>query len=292
MFFLSFDWIKRFPQTVKYGETLNNEFTNDYQAVTVIVPCFNCEGTIEKSIESVMDQTRKPVKIILVEDKSTDGTKKILRKIKQRWAVVVDIELFEMEKNLGLSAVRNFALERASTPWVALLDSDDCWSPTKLEKQLEAVETFNVSFCGTCDNRKSRKYNQVEEPFSWITADDILKKSQFGASSFLFRKNDVRFWNKPIEDGEFAIKYLITNSSNSSRAIRINQPLTIYPREGVNLGGLTGKIFQMTMARHSLLYRYFFSTEKSPAICLVGMVINLVKLPLRFLRKWYLVLTQ
>lgn len=97
-------------------------------SVSVIIPSHNRRGTLGRCLDSVLKQTVRPDAIILVDDGSTDGTTDW---VGENYPQVTVIE----QKNQGVSAARNAGIRKAETEWVAFLDSDDRWLPTKLEKQ-------------------------------------------------------------------------------------------------------------------------------------------------------------
>ena len=102
--------------------------------VSIIIPAYNAETTIKRTIESVQRQTYADYELIVINDGSTDGTSKIVRQI-----IDPRIKLFSYE-NGGLPVARNRGIERAKGEYIAFLDADDLWTPDKLEKQLAVLE--------------------------------------------------------------------------------------------------------------------------------------------------------
>ena len=96
--------------------------------VSVIIPTFNREQTLERAIESVLNQTFPNIELIIVDDGSTDSTELICEGKNLRY--------FKTE-NRGVSAARNFGIQQALGDWVAFLDSDDQWLPKKIQRQIE-----------------------------------------------------------------------------------------------------------------------------------------------------------
>lgn len=101
--------------------------------VSVVIPAFNAEATLSRAIDSALEQTVPDHEIIVCNDGSMDGTAAILDRYGDR---VVALH----QDNAGRSAARNRCLEVASAPFVAFLDADDWWLPTKLEHQLSAAQ--------------------------------------------------------------------------------------------------------------------------------------------------------
>ena len=99
-------------------------------AVSVVIPVFNGERFIGEAIQSVLGQTLKDLEIIVVNDDSTDGTEKAVRQFS------APVSYYRQE-NLGAGAARNFGVAVARAEWIAFLDSDDVWYPSKLAVQLQ-----------------------------------------------------------------------------------------------------------------------------------------------------------
>ena len=98
--------------------------------ISVIIPCFNVENYLDECVMSVINQSLKDIEIILVNDGSVDKTLKIIRKYEKKDNRVKVID----QKNQGLSASRNHALELATGEYIIFLDSDDYISEGSLEE--------------------------------------------------------------------------------------------------------------------------------------------------------------
>ena len=119
---------------------MNNEL------VSVIMPSYNCGRFIEESISSVQNQTYQNWELIIVDDGSNDDTIKRVQKVQLSDS---RIRLFRNKINSGAAVSRNNALLEAKGKWVAFLDSDDLWEPTKLEKQIGFMEKNGYAFTYT-----------------------------------------------------------------------------------------------------------------------------------------------
>ena len=100
--------------------------------VSVIVPVYNSEKWIKKSIMSVRNQTYKNIEVIIVNDGSTDNTKYILKKLEAEYS----IQVYHIE-NSGPSNARNYGVSKSKGDYIAFLDSDDEWHKDKIEKQID-----------------------------------------------------------------------------------------------------------------------------------------------------------
>jgi glycosyltransferase involved in cell wall biosynthesis len=97
-------------------------------SVSVIIPTHNRARTLPRALDSVLAQTLAIDEIIVVDDGSTDSTAELLA------GNYPQVTLLQ-QPNLGVSAARNHGIREAASDWIALLDSDDRWLPTKLEAQ-------------------------------------------------------------------------------------------------------------------------------------------------------------
>lgn len=101
--------------------------------VSIIMPSWNTARFIEESIKSVLAQTYKNWELLIVDDCSTDDTDEKVRP----FTADERVKYFKLEQNGGAALARNFAIRKAEGEWIAFLDSDDLWSPEKLERQLK-----------------------------------------------------------------------------------------------------------------------------------------------------------
>jgi len=116
--------------------------------VSAIIPVYNRRHLVGRAIRSVLKQSWTEVEIIVVDDGSEDGTGRGISD-----AFGEDVRLLRHERNQGVSAARNTGIAAATGTWLALLDSDDEWIPTKLERQMEAVLGSGLRVSHTDDMR-------------------------------------------------------------------------------------------------------------------------------------------
>jgi glycosyltransferase involved in cell wall biosynthesis len=103
--------------------------------VSVIIPTYNRAKLVERAINSVLVQTFKDFELFIIDDASTDNTKQIVKKFRDE-----RIKIIHHQKNKGGSAARNTGIKTAIGEYIAFLDDDDEWIPTKLEKQMRFFE--------------------------------------------------------------------------------------------------------------------------------------------------------
>lgn len=106
---------------------------NNYGKVSIITPSWNCGKYVEETIRSIQNQTYENWELLFQDDCSTDSTYVTIERLS---AVDSRIKYACNPQNSGAAISRNNALRRATGRWIAFLDSDDLWEPTKLEKQI------------------------------------------------------------------------------------------------------------------------------------------------------------
>lgn len=111
--------------------------------VSVIMPTYKCGRFIADSIKSVRAQTYKNWELIIVDDCSNDGTVATVLELKK---ADDRISLYQNSTNSGAAVSRNTALRESKGRWIAFLDSDDLWEPTKLERQINFMEENGYAF--------------------------------------------------------------------------------------------------------------------------------------------------
>lgn len=122
------------------------------ELVSIITPSYNTAKFVGKTIESVRIQTYQNWEMIIVDDCSSDKTDEVVAK----YLIDRRIKYIKNEKNSGAAISRNRALREAKGKWIAFLDSDDLWSPEKLEKQISFMKKNGYHFSYT-------KYEEIDE---------------------------------------------------------------------------------------------------------------------------------
>ena len=232
-------------------------------AVSVIMPAYNVDAYIDAAIDSVRRQTFTDLELVIVDDGSTDRTYEVARRHAEADR---RLRLIQQE-NGGLSAARNTAMRHSTAPLVAILDSDDLWTPTYLETQLAIIEsdpgidilTGNAWVLGgPRDREPARPYPdpRPQPDLISILADEL---SVFVMSVFRRRVSDVigNFDEslRTNEDYDFWVRAAIAGF----RFARNDRPLGYYRRREDSLSAddirmLRGIIRVYTKHRPALLY--------------------------------------
>ena len=169
--------------------------------VSVLMNCYNSERFIEKSIRSVINQTYKNWELIIWDDGSKDNTYKIVSSFKDK-----KIKIFRNKKNLGLGTSRIKAQKKLKGDYIAILDSDNVFMKSKLNKQVqEFKKNKNISFVATgyslidSNDKKTGHYDiSLNKNFiSYLCTSNI-----FAHSSIMYKKKiakKVGWYSKKLE---------------------------------------------------------------------------------------------
>lgn len=104
---------------------------------SVVIPLYNKESYVLKTLQSVIVQTYTDFEIIVIDDASTDNSLELVKQLED-----TRIRIIEHEKNLGLSSTRNTGISAANNNYIAFLDADDCWHSNFLERIVMLVKKF------------------------------------------------------------------------------------------------------------------------------------------------------
>ena len=107
--------------------------------VSVVVPAHNARVTLARALRSIDGQTYRNIEVLLVDDASVDGTSEIARETSKDWREI-GLTVVRSERQSGVSAARNKAIELARGEFIAFLDSDDEWLPEKTSIQIAALK--------------------------------------------------------------------------------------------------------------------------------------------------------
>jgi glycosyltransferase involved in cell wall biosynthesis len=210
--------------------------------ISVILPSYNHEEYLPKSIESVLDQTVDDLEIVVIDDGSDDSSPEIIRQYADRDGRVRPI--FH-EQNQGIPKTMNDGLSAANGEFIAQTASDDLWAENKLERQLEVYRQHPGSVIWTAgeiidgdDEFVGQSYGELQNVGSLPRSGDLfgtlLQKSIIFHSS-LFYPNDVRegIWFdeelKYLNDYKYSI-----DLAAKTEYIFIDEKLTYYRMHGNN----------------------------------------------------------
>ncbi len=125
--------------------------------ISVIIPAYNRETTIERAMRSVLEQTYQDLELIVVDDCSTDSTADVIKAI-----VDSRVRYIRHNFNQGACAARNTGIENANGEFIAFQDSDDSWRTDKLEKQMSLMQSLDADICFCRMDRHNYMADQLE----------------------------------------------------------------------------------------------------------------------------------
>lgn len=185
--------------------------------VSIITPLYNCSEFLCFTIESVLSQNLKGWELILVDDCSSDDSFEVAKSFA---SLDNRIKVFQLDENSGAAVARNTAIEAAKGRFIAFLDSDDLWSPNKLEKQLAFMQENNYPFSYAAYEKidaNGKVFEQVGVPDK-VAYNDLLKVCSIGCLTAIYdtkyfgkvymplirKRQDLGLWLKLLKKTEYA----------------------------------------------------------------------------------------
>lgn len=185
--------------------------------ISIITPSHNSASYIQRTIESVLAQTLTSWELIIVDDCSSDNTVEIIQ------GIIHDnsrISLIQLTNNSGAAVARNTAINASKGRYIAFLDSDDFWSPNKLENQLSFMQSNDYSFTFTSYDKvdeAGKVFGHVGAPAK-VTYHDLLKSSSIGCLTAMYdtnyfgkiymplirKRQDLGLWLSLLKQTDFA----------------------------------------------------------------------------------------
>lgn len=140
------------------------------------MPSYNSAEFIHESISAIQSQDYEDWELIITDDCSTDNTCEIIQSIQ-----VLDdrIKLYTLKENSGPGVARNNSIKHARGRYIAFCDSDDVWFETKLSRQIEFMEKFNltISYTGYQEINEEGKILNTRLGKEMVTYKDILRNN-------------------------------------------------------------------------------------------------------------------
>ena len=197
--------------------------------VSILLPTYNDEKYIEKSIQSILNQSYSNWELLIGFNGTTDSSKEIVKKFTSDNRIIV----YDFENEKGKPKTLNKLLNKASGDLIALQDGDDIWLPKKLEEQIKHIEYFDV--IGTYISYINENEDYIGCPNLSRNHDEIIFKTKSGDnqlanSSVLLKKNNlikIGGWDetlKGLEDFDMWLKLIKINF----KFININKILVFH----------------------------------------------------------------
>lgn len=191
------------------------------ELISVIVPVYNVEKYLDKCLNSLFNQSYSNIEIIAVNDCSTDSSLEILNSYSDR----KNLKIINLEKNSGLSAVRNVGLEAASGDLISFVDSDDWLDEDFYRVMLEAMLKYDadVAVCGIkrVRNNRERFYLKFESEICAEDKFEIFRLCNIPSSCYvwnklykssLIRENNMKFIEGVVYEDLYFTPELLFNA--------------------------------------------------------------------------------
>jgi glycosyltransferase involved in cell wall biosynthesis len=159
--------------------------------ISVVIPAKNREHVLARAIESALAQTRQPQEIIIVDDGSTDRTFDVARGFEGHEDVAVRV--IKNLASVGAPEARNIGARAACGAYLAFLDSDDAWAPSKLATQMQAIArdpAIVAVFSGVAYHRGGKVRHKIVAP-AVISQDQLMRHNVIGPTSSCFVAADA-----------------------------------------------------------------------------------------------------
>ncbi|MBD3296370.1 MAG: glycosyltransferase, partial [Candidatus Omnitrophica bacterium] len=224
--------------------------------ISVIIPVFDEDKYVKEAIDSVLSQSYDAFELIIVDDGSTDNTRKVLDKYTDP-----RIKIFYRD-NGGQCAARNYGIRESSGEYIKFLDADDIINPEHLMSQYEAIKdspgcVASCKWAYFVDSLKDVKFDvetthkDYEDPVDWIYDSITYDKGTMGGWMWLIPRKILEktgYWNEQLsldDDFEFSIRVLLASSG-----VRFAPGAKLYYRKG-NITSMSG-----TFSREALESAY------------------------------------
>lgn len=219
-------------------------------SVSVVIPCYNAEKTIERTLDSVLTQSLLPYEIIIVDDKSTDKSCQVIKNYIEKCKDQIKIILIEQKDNAGPAKARNTGWDYANGEYIAFLDADDSWYSQKIEFQYSYMrENPDVSLTGhlyevlTGNDSPLILPIRLTDNIKNFSKIKFLIRNWFGTSTVMLKRNiPLRF----REFKKYAEDYLLWAEIKFSgyNCTLLSLPLSLYKME-YGGSGLSGNMLAM-----------------------------------------------
>ena len=178
--------------------------------VSIIVPVYNAEDTIEKCVKSILNQTYKDIELLIINDGSKDKSLKILNNLSKKDNRIVVID----KQNEGVSKTRNLGIEKSSGDYIMFIDNDDYIEKDYIESFIKIAEDNDIVVGGykRIDENNKEMYHQTLKNTEWSKYIVLAPWAKLYRRDFLIN-NNIQFLDYEIgEDVYFnLIAYSKTN---------------------------------------------------------------------------------
>jgi teichuronic acid biosynthesis glycosyltransferase TuaG len=159
--------------------------------VDIILPVYNSENYIIDTIKSIINQTYKDWRLIIIDDNSTDSTERVIINFINSNQYKNKILFFKNKINKGQAFSRNKALKLVKSEFVGFIDSDDTWAKNKLRTQIKFMLKNNYYF--TYSNYKSLKNKLIKNISvpNFFDYKNYVRNTSIATSTMIVKKKNI-----------------------------------------------------------------------------------------------------
>lgn len=154
--------------------------------ISVIMPCYNEQENIAKSMQCILNQTYKDIELIVVDDCSSDNSGEIIKEIAKENSRVIYLKNV---KNVGVAKTLNHGLSVAKGEYIARMDADDTCDSTRFQKQIEYFQSHpSCILCATYGDVYDGKDTRIQGKVIGDLRKRLVRNNLFVHSSVMFRR--------------------------------------------------------------------------------------------------------
>ena len=200
---------------------------NDFGLVSIITPSYNCAGFIGETIASIQAQTYRNWELIITDDCSTDNSTQVIESYCRQDS---RIKLLRLDSNSGAGAARNNSIRAARGRFIAFCDSDDRWTPDKLQLQLEFMTSNGYGLTYTSYDTCSEQgcVNGYVECLPKLTYTKILRDNGIGCLTAIYDRDKIGLHTMPPIRKRQDWCLWIDIIRKTGPAFGLQQPLALY----------------------------------------------------------------
>jgi teichuronic acid biosynthesis glycosyltransferase TuaG len=191
--------------------------------IDIVLPNYNSSKFLKQTLKSILAQTYKNWRLIIIDDCSDYKTIDILK----NYTKDKRVKIFWQKKNRGAGFCRNFAIKKSKSPYIAFIDSDDIWKKNKLENQINFMTKNNYLFTYTYYETFGERKKFISPPLKF-NFSSFIHNTSIATSTMMIKRSEIKnikFTNTKIcEDYFFKCKLL----KKVNNAFCLNKFLTKY----------------------------------------------------------------
>ncbi|MCD9063411.1 MULTISPECIES: glycosyltransferase family 2 protein [Staphylococcus] len=209
--------------------------------VSVIIPYFKSENTIDRAINSILNQTVSVYEIIIINDFS--NTIEDTRKLKKLESEILNLKVIDLEENRGPGYARNMGIKLAKGDYIAFLDSDDSWTRKKIENQIKIMRDKKAFLSAhLSSNTEARK--KSFKKYKYISFKTNLIRNKIATRSVMMI-NSKEYWFDSHK--RYAEDFLLWSHIlyDKRKVLIINETMAHSYKNDYGEAGLTSNLLKM-----------------------------------------------